>query len=65
MHAAPHLKYGHHFYRFLNYLYNNKKDILSKKYFVLVDDDTWVNIPMVLRFMQPYRPDLNIQFMGM
>lgn len=44
-----------------------RKEILGGRFpeqswFVLTDDDTWVNVPALLQFLQPYNPDLPIAF---
>jgi len=48
--------------RGMKWLRANKPDISSKSWFALVDDDTWLNIPALLHFLQPYSPDLPLNF---
>lgn len=64
MYAGADKSFGRHFFYFIHYLWKKHPEAFLRPYFIYVDDDTWVNIPLLLRFMQPYNPDLKVMFTG-
>lgn len=46
----------------MKWIYNNRKDLTSKKWFFFVDDDTWVNVPSLLEYISCFPEDLPLSF---
>ena len=46
----------------MRWLYHERRDLMDKKWFFLVDDDTWVNVPSLLEFVSPFPPSLPLSF---
>lgn len=61
----PSVRRGEHHVRFLSLLWKQRREIFNKPYFMLVDDDVWINIPLLLLTLRPYSPDLNVMFVGL
>lgn len=47
---------------YLRYQWEKHPELYNYDYYVLVDDDTWVNVPFLLKFLRPYSPSLNLMF---
>lgn len=48
--------------RGMKWLRTHKPRLSNKNWFVLVDDDTWINIPALLHFLHHYSPELPVNF---
>ncbi len=46
----------------MKWIYNNRADLTSKKWFFCVDDDTWVNVPSLLEYTSPFPETLPLSF---
>ena len=46
----------------MRWLYHERRDLMDKKWFFLVDDDTWVNVPSLLEFVSSFPPGLPLSF---
>ena len=46
----------------MKWIYNNRKDLVSKKWFFFVDDDTWVNVPSLLDYISWFPEALPLSF---
>ena len=46
----------------MKWIYNNRKDLTSKKWFFFVDDDTWVNVPSLLEYISCFPETLPLSF---
>lgn len=46
----------------MRWLYQFRRDLMSKSWFVLVDDDTWVNVPSLLEYVTAFPPRLPLSF---
>lgn len=46
----------------MQWIYSQRSDLSSKKWFFLVDDDTWVNVPSLLDYLSLYSPLLPLSF---
>ena len=46
----------------MKWIQNNRQDLTSKKWFFLVDDDTWVNVPSLLEYISCFPETLPLSF---
>ena len=46
----------------MKWIYHNRKDLTSKKWFFFVDDDTWVNVPSLLDYISWFPETLPLSF---
>lgn len=60
----PHdVRFGRHLITFMAWLWEAHTDVFDKyKYFFVIDDDTWVNLPLVVPMVSRYPPDLKVMF---
>lgn len=49
----------------MKWIYNNRADLASKKWFFCVDDDTWVNVPSLLEYISRFPETLPLSFSHM
>ena len=46
----------------MKWLSENRPDLIGKKWYFLVDDDTWVNVPTLLSYLSPFSSNLPLSF---
>lgn len=51
---------GERHWRSVLWLEKHKPELMSKKWFVLLDDDTWMNVPALCRYLRDFNPDWNV-----
>lgn len=45
---------------YIAHLWSTRRDVFSKPWFFIADDDTWVNWPLLLHMARQYSPDLKV-----
>ena len=46
----------------MKWLSENRPDLMGKKWYFLVDDDIWVNVPTLVSYLSPFSSDLPLSF---